>query len=338
MDTTEFMLQLARSLITERKITESSANAYIKVLYAMNDKKAFKNLTFLKAVDAIDTKIKTYAESTQRAITASIVSVLSLYKDKATFKKPYEHFYAEMMKGTKEANAEAGKNEKTETQKTNWISWADVEKKKRELVEEVEKFKDAPELKVREYETLLQLLVLSLYTDIAPRRNQDYLDMYIVKKHNAKMPTDKNYLDVASKKFIFNKYKTAKKYGAQTEEIPATLFERIELYLSKHPLWKAGRKGTAPIKFLVTAGGEPIVALNAITRILNKIFDKKIGATMLRHIYISDKFGNTLEDMKKTATGMGHSLNVQRDYIKKDNEPYLEISPIAPLPPAPPAE
>jgi len=332
MDTTEFMLQLARSLITERKITESSANAYIKVLYAMNEKKAFKNLTFLKAVDAIDTKIKTYAESTQRAITASIVSVLSLYKDKPTFKKPYEHFYADMMKGSKEASEEAKKNEKTPTQKDNWISWADVEKKKRELVEDVEKFKDAKELKVREYETLLQLLVLSLYTDVAPRRNQDYLDMYIVKKHTAKMPTDKNYLDVSAKKFIFNKYKTAKKYGPQTEEIPATLWERVELYLTRHPTWKG--KGTAPIKFLVTSKGEGIVALNAITRILNKIFDKKIGATMLRHIYLSDKFGDTLEDMKKTATGMGHSINVQRAYIKKDED----ANPISPPPPAPPAE
>ena len=259
MDTTEFMLQLARSLIAERKITESSANAYIKVLYAMNDKKAFKNLTFLKAIDAIDTKIKTYAESTQRAITASIVSVLSLVKDKPTFKKPYEHYYANMMAGTKTANAEAGKNEKTATQKDNWISWADVEKKKRELVEEVEKFKDAPELKVREYETLLQLLVLSLYTDIAPRRNQDYLDMYIVKKHNAKMPTDKNYLDVASKKFIFNKYKTAKKYGAQTEEIPATLFERIELYLSKHPLWKRVVRPPLPSSSSSPPEGSPLL-------------------------------------------------------------------------------
>jgi len=335
MDTTEFMLQLARSLITERKITESSANAYIKVLYAMNEKKAFKNLTFLKAIDTIDAKIKTYAESTQRAITASIVSVLSLYKDKPTFKKAYTHFYDKMMAGTKTANEEAKKNEKTPTQKDNWISWADVEKKKRELVEEVEKFKDAPELKVREYETLLQLLVLSLYTDIPPRRNQDYLDMFIVKKHTAKMPTDVNYLDVATKKFIFNKYKTAKKYGAQTEEIPATLFERIELYLSKHPLWKTGRKTAAPVKFLVTAGGEPIVALNAITRILNKIFDKKIGATMLRHIYLSDKFGDTLEDMKKTATGMGHSLALQKDYIKKDT---AAVNPTEPPPPAPPAE
>jgi hypothetical protein len=237
-----------------------------------------------------------------------------------------------MMKGSKEASEEAKKNEKTPTQKDNWISWADVEKKKRELVEDVEKFKDAKELKVREYETLLQLLVLSLYTDVAPRRNQDYLDMYIVKKHTAKMPTDKNYLDVSAKKFIFNKYKTAKKYGPQTEEIPATLWERVELYLTRHPTWKG--KGTAPIKFLVTSKGEGIVALNAITRILNKIFDKKIGATMLRHIYLSDKFGDTLEDMKKTATGMGHSINVQRAYIKKDED----ANPISPPPPAPPAE
>jgi integrase len=333
MDTTEFMLQLTRSLIKERKIAESSAKAYIKVLYVLNDKKPFKNLTFLKAVDAIDEKIKTYAESTQRAILASLSSVLSLYKDKATFKKPYTHYYDAMMARNKVAD-EAPKNIMTETQKTNWLTWEAVEKKRGELLEAVGKFGDAKTLKSGEYDTLLNALLLSLYTEIQPRRNQDYLDMYIVKRHTDKMATDKNYLDMATKKFIFNKYKTSKKYGVQTEEIPDKLWEQIKTYLNYHPLYKGkARTSVAPLKFLVTYHGEAIVAVNAITRILNRIFGKRVGATMLRHIYLSDKYGDTLTEMKKDAEGMGHSVATQRNYIVQQS-PMLVIQ-NEPQPPAP---
>ena len=82
MNSTEFMLHLAKTLVAERKIAESTANAYVKVLYALNERKPFKNLTFLKSNENIDKRVSEYAESTQRAVLASVVSVLSLFKDK----------------------------------------------------------------------------------------------------------------------------------------------------------------------------------------------------------------------------------------------------------------
>jgi integrase len=326
MNTTEFMLHLAKQLVTERKVAESTANAYVKVLYALNDKKPFKNLTFLKATDAIDKRIAEYAESTQRAVVASIVSVLSLFKDKPTFKKPYTHYYDAMMAKSKVAREVEAKNEKTETQKTNWLSWEDVEKHQKDLDEKVGKFAKSKVLTPAEYETLLQMMVLALYTDIQPRRNQDYLDMYVVKKYSETLPKDKNYLDLATKRFIFHKYKTAKKYGVQTEEVPERLWATLALYLKQHPLWKAVANRKDAVKLLVSHSGEPIVAVNAITRILNRIFGKKVGSSMLRHIYLSDKYGDTLTEMKKDSEAMGHSLGVQKNYIKNDASPHLVIS------------
>ena len=44
-------------------------------------------------------------------------------------------------------------------------------------------------------------------------------------------------------------------------------------------------KGKTAVPFLVSPGGVPITALNGITRILNKIFGKKIGSSMLRTIF-----------------------------------------------------
>jgi hypothetical protein len=40
---------------------------------------------------------------------------------------------------------------------------------------------------------------------------------------------------------------------------------------------------------------------------------------MLRHIYLSDKYKDQNEEMKKDAEAMGHSLDLQRAYIKKDD-------------------
>lgn len=323
MESSEFMLQLVKKLIDEKKVAESTANGYIKSLYALNEKKPFKNLSFLKNTERIDELISGYAESTQRALLATLSSILSLYKDKAGFKKPYQHYYDKMMERSKEArSASEGKeaNHKTEKQAKNWVAWSEVEDKKKELQESVSGFASKKSIDVGQYDKLLQHLILSLYTDIPPRRNQDYLGMYIVKSWNEKMPTDKNYLDMANKKMVFNVYKTAKKYGKQTQDIPDSLWASIQQFLKHHPLWKGVAKRKAePVKLLVQQNGEPLVAVNAITRLLNKVFGKKIGSSLLRHIYVSERFGNPLEEMKKTAELMGHSVATQqKEYIKTD--------------------
>jgi len=315
MEATEFMLQLAKQLMEERKVAESTANAYIKSLYALNGKKSFKNLSFIKDTEAIDKRLSEYAETTQRALLATIVSALSLYKNKPTFKKVYQHYYDAMMKRTEAVREQEGKNEKTEKQKENWLSWKEIEERKDALKAEVATFKK--NITPAEFDTLLQFVVLSLYTDIQPRRNQDYLDMYIVKKWNDKMPQDKNYLDMATHRFIYCKYKTAKKHGVQTHDIPVPLMTSINAYLKYHPLWKGMAKRKAdPVKLLVAQDGTPLTAVNAITRVLNRIFGKKIGSSLLRHIYLSDKYGNTLMEMKEDSEAMGHTVGQQKDYIK----------------------
>ncbi len=313
------MLQLGKQMMDQRKVAESTANAYIKSLYTLNGKKPFKNLSFLKNTEAIDKIISEYAENTQRALYATISSVLGLYKDKPTFKKVYNHYYDKVKVKKAESREIEAKNEKTDKQKENWISWEDIEKRKSELFEDVGKFLGKKSIDSTQYERLLQFVVLALYTEVQPRRNQDYLDMYIVKKWNDKMPTDKNYLDVAGKKFIYNKYKTAKKWGTQTQEIPESLWKVIDIFLKYHPIWKGvAKRKNDPIKFLVGADGSPLTAVNAITRLLNRIFGKKVGSSMLRHIYLSEKYGDTLNEMKKDSLAMGHSLEVQRSYVKND--------------------
>jgi len=317
MQTNEFMIDLAKCLAEAGK-AESTSASYIRNLYQLNGKKPFKNLTFLKKTDEIVERINTYAVSTQKTLYATICSVLSTKcSDVKSFKKVYDYYYGKMMEMSKDAREVASKNEKTEKQKENWIEWSEVEKIHNDLQEEIAKFGKI--LTPANYEKLLQYVILSLYTDIAPRRNQDYLQMYIVKKYSDAMPNDKNYLDMSSHRFIFNVYKTARKSGQQTKDIPENLWSSIMKYLEYHPLYKGlAKRKNEPVKFLVFHDGSPMTVVNAITRILNKVFGKKIGSSMLRHLYLSSKYGALLEEQKKDAMDMGHSVSQARDYIKSD--------------------
>jgi integrase len=311
----EFIGELSGLLTTKKGVALSTATVYIKMLLTLNNKKPFKNLVFLKKKDEIVNKISTYAETTQKTFYAAIVSVLSLY-DKPTYKAIYKFYYDKMMGKAKEAK-EAATGDKTEKQKENWVEWKWVVEKKDELMKELPAFANNKNLSPSEYEKLLQLLVLSLYVCVPPRRNQDYLNMFVVKKHDEKMPQENNYLDLDSKKFIFNKYKTAKKYGEQTVSIPDDMMNIINIYLKHNSLWK-GVKGKLPVPFLVSSKGEAIGAVNAITRILNRIFGKKVGSSMLRHIFLTDKYGEVKDDMAADAEAMGHSVGEQQNtYVVK---------------------
>lgn len=323
METTEFMLNLEKELMKTRKVAESTAHGYIKALYALNKKKPFKNLTFLKKVSEIENIISEYAESTQRSLLATITSVLSLYKDKTGYKKVYQHYHDKMMERVEEKREEEKEGVvKTKKQADNWLTWDEIQNRKGELKGGLVVNKRSVD--TDEFDKLLQYVILSLYTEVAPRRNQDYLSMYIVKKWNDKMATDKNYLDVAGKRFIYNVFKTSRKYGQQIEEIPPALWETLQLFLKHHPLWKEGKRKTDPVKLLVNADGTPMTAVNAITRILNKVFGKAVGSSLIRHVFLTSKYAHPLEEMKRDAEAMAHSITQQRDYVLKDKQPSTQ--------------
>ena len=95
-------------------------------------------------------------------------------------------------------------------------------------------------------------------------------------------------------------------------------------YLRHNPNFRTARGRTADFRFLVKPDGTPLTAVNAITRLLNKLFGKRVGSSMLRHSYLSQKYGTVLEEMKQDAQMMAHSDGVQRTYIRKgDNDDVI---------------
>jgi len=314
---TEYMLKLAKDLQEKKNTTESTADAYLRTLILLNDKKAFKSLLFLKKTDAIMDKIKDYAISTRKNIIATIASVLSLYNQPG-YKKTYQ-FYSDKLK---ELHAEMDEKRgdtlvKTDKETKNWVEWVDVEKKRDELKEQDAGFVNQKSITLAQYDTLMAYLILCLYTYIPPRRNQDYQEMWVVRDWKESMPKDRNYLDLHGQQFIFNKYKTAKSSGEQRIPIPDNeLKDAVVAYLKHNPHYRASKNKSTEFRFLVKADGTPLTVVNAITRILNKVFGKNIGSSMLRHSYLSKKYGSVLEDMKEDADAMAHGMDVQKTYIR----------------------
>ena len=108
-------------------------------------------------------------------------------------------------------------------------------------------------------------------------------------------------------------YKTAGTYNLQEINVEPKLKEILKMYMKLSPL-----KNEINPYLLCRYDGSQFNQ-NNIRNILNKIFDKKISCSMLRNIYLSDRYKDSLNELKDTATSMGTSPNIiQQKYVKLD--------------------
>ena len=285
------MKSLASDLKEKKKLGDRTIISYMRSLKISNCKTDFDSLEFLKKKKQVEECLKPYKEGSKKAIVTAICSVLKLYgKDEL-----HKYYYEKLVSYSSPVT-----HEKTEAQKDNWMEWDQILAIKKDL-----------ESKNDTHENRLKHMVLSLYTELQPRRVMDYVIMYVVPKIKSDLATDKNYVALKENVFVFNRYKTDKKYGQQKIEIPAELRKSIDAYLEHHPL-----KKNKSYPLLVTKEGSPYSGSSSITMMLNRIFKKKISASMLRHIYLSHKYN--IDAMEKDAEIMGHSLSEQRNYLRKD--------------------
>ncbi len=312
MDTKyKFINKVATALAVDK--APLTVRTYIGRLVVLNEGNAFANFTFLKDVKNIREKfIDPRTKSTQLAYYTAICAALNT----ATTYKKLLKTYTEIAKPMwDEFNGQRQSHEKTEKQKESIVPKDEIVMVRDKLETEVNELQKNKTLSETQYEKYLMYLLVSLYTYIPPRRNMDYSKMYVVKKEGD--DDAKNYLVLSTKQFVFNIYKTSGVYGKQIIDIPNELMDIINKFLKRHPNMKRiGTKLNPEAKLLVKQDATAINETNGITRLLNKAFDKKIGASALRHIYLSDKYADSVEEKKKDAEAMAHSLHEQNEYIK----------------------
>ena len=108
---------------------------------------------------------------------------------------------------------------------------------------------------------------------------------------------------------VFNSFKTAKTYGQQIVPIPAKLKAILKKWIALNE--------TDYLLFDTNANQLTNVKL---TQRFNKIFGKKASINALRHTFLTDKFGDTVQqkkDIDETMTGMGSSKSMLTTYVKK---------------------
>ena len=205
-------------------ISDNSRKLYMFNLTKLNQGKPIKSLAFLSKADILE-KIEQMKPNTQRTYLISIVSALK-GRSEPKFKKLYSKYYELMMNLNKKLK---DNTEKTETVKENWLTQDEVMSKQKDLSAIVDEIAEKRRITEDEYNRLLALVELSLYTLQQPRRNKDYTQMKVVKQVPEEDKTF-NYLDTTKWVWVFNNYKTQKKYKRQTLPIPDELKDGYQHY------------------------------------------------------------------------------------------------------------
>ena len=294
------------NLFNQRQISDTSKALYIRNLTKLNNGEPVKDLKFLNKPEAILGLINHLKPTTQRSYIIAICSILKVdNKDESLYNKYFQ--LLQDMNSSLKVNTT-----KSESQKEAWVQPEKIEEIYKNIKNKIPKKINNK----KDYDNLLNYVLLSLYYLQAPRRNNDYALMKIASDKSDKKF---NYLDMKNKQFIFNNYKTQKTYSEMKVDISDELYKVLKLYLANHPNKSKLKNKNHDVNLLVDSSGEPYNKSNQITKLLNKIFDGKVGVSMLRNIYLTSKYGKVMKELDKDVKNMSTSQGVAMDnYIKKD--------------------
>jgi len=294
------MTSIIETKLTGRGLSEGSLKLYQANLKRLNNGMDIKNLNFLKDTDKIIEQIKEKKDTTARSY---VIAICSILKPDDKFKKQYKIYYDLLI----EYNTKLKNNTtKSDKQESEWISQDEIKEIYNSLeMESLPLFKKKI-LNSNEYDKLLSYIVLSLYILHPPRRNLDYIKLQLKQKQDDK---DYNYIDMKNKKFIFNNYKTKGTYQSQEIDINDKLYLILKNWIKKFKI---------KTNILQRQDGTEFDK-NDITKILYKIFNKKVGSQMLRNIFLTDKYGDLNKQKIKDTQMMGTSTGTaDNNYIKLD--------------------
>jgi integrase len=289
-------------LILNRKddISDSSARIYVASLLSLSNHFEWTDVrNFTNKSKDILKYLDTLTPQRAKAILSSLLAIVS-------HKKVSEIYKNKMLDVAKTVRDTEQKQEKTEKQSENWESWASVLNVYKDLESEASPLFNKSNLSPQNLKTILHYVILSMYVLIPPRRIADYTNFKI--KDISKK--DDNYLDQDKNELVFNAYKTAKNYGTQRVECPPKLLEVLNKWIP------VASKYSDFLLFNSYGNG---LSQPQLTKMLNAIFDKKISASMLRHIFVSEvtlKDAPKLSELEKVAHDMGQSVAQQQLYKK----------------------
>ena len=279
-------------------LSSGSLKTYTSLLNSVH-KNVFKNKEISKTdFDKCD-EILEYLKDLKSNQRKTILSGLVVISDKPKYRTA-------MLEDIKDYSKEINKQEKSQAQEANWVDQTELNEVFANAKSTATALYKKSKLTMSDLQDIQNYIILCLMSGIyiPPRRNLDYCEFKI---KNIDKDTD-NYLDKNS--LVFNTYKTAKFYGEQRIEIPKELKSILTKWL----------KSNDSEYLLFDINGSKLTSVKLNQR-LEKIFGKKAGANLLRHLYLTSKFGDTIKknnEIDETMEDMGSSASQLKTYVKND--------------------
>ena len=299
-------------------LSEVSINQYLSSLRTLNGGQPINDLNFLNDFDGVMLSLKKKKPTTvKNYANAAIVALTSVAADPALVKK-----YADVRDALNTQYSEFhATHEKTPKQEANWVEFGEYRSMVDGLREEVAGVLKEKEWSVQTRRKYQEYLLPLIFT-VLPLRNEFVMTVVSKSAFNRLTPAEKekgNYF-VAPQKgpmfLVINQYKTSKRYGEKIIEL-----EDPELVASLK-VWLKHRPADTTSLFFEPVGMVEPATSGSITKVMTAVSKrelggKSIGSSLLRHIFLSAKYADTLKEMEADAEVMGHSVETaQKIYVK----------------------
>lgn len=288
--------------LKDSDLKSTTKNAYVSVIKSIESycKEKIENIytdpeTYWPKIES-----KCKQTSTCRNNIKILLTLMRLADIKKEDMELYNKWYKIFVTLTKEVNDENDNNVQTDKS----LNWENVLKIRDEKLQDL---------------SLLQQVVIGIYTYIPPRRQLDYWKMKIVYDGNSVPEVKKGttgFIVLKDKKIIVHDYKTVKQFKEWEIAIPGKLLSIIEKYLNSYE--------TRLEYLFCTSKGKPYSTLTSFTNSNNKIIKQifkndKVSVNSLRHAaatYVNHKKDMTRAEKKQWAEDMGHSFSMQQMYVE----------------------
>lgn len=297
-------------------LSYQSVRAYItgiNVLANSINKKLENEKDIIENIEAITDILMSFNTNTRKTRIAGLITILNDgEKNSEKVEKIIKDLRKQMYLDLDEIKNKDEKQVLSKSQKENFIPWSEVLEKYNEMKADVAPLLKKDNLNRDQFFKLQDFILLSLYVLIPPRRSQDYTE-FKLRNYDTTDDSKDNYMLVEKGKafFVFNSYKNSSRLGQQKVQIPVNL-KNLILQFSDY---------NKTDYLLVNRKNEKINQVK-VTELLNNIFGKSISSSMLRHIYLTHKYGDIdLKEINETTEEMGNS-NISRSlaYVSKQHK------------------
>ena len=274
-------------------LSDKSINTYASVL-----KTIMKNLEFddVKQLDN-DKKVLEYLKEMKPNTRKTRLSALFVLTENEAYKK-------HMLEDVNAYNNSMKSQVKNDKEIENWITKDELFEIYNTLKKDTNVLFRKKNKTMTDLQDIQSFVMLSLFVLLPPRRALDYSEMKITNIDKA----NDNY--IKGNNLVFNIYKTSKQKGQQVLAIPKELKSILNKWV----------KINDTDYLLFDNKGNKLTSVK-INQRFKKLFGKSFSVNMFRKLYLSDKYSNTMTEMKnleKDLEKMGSSKAQVNHYVKID--------------------